>query len=557
MFVKHHNRWGDRLNYDESVNMVKHENMKLLEILDFNDLEGLHGNLMPMSDGLNCECLVMEFQLRHLVDSALLEHAKVSYGEVSIHDLYREFARLEAQGKLMASNTEERRWVYARDAHHAELVEKPRSGNMLTRVCISDPYRMMQKSGITSLSAIEWKYYTNLVVLKLDELYELHGVLNFKDLIWLRSLTVKTGGFSRFRFSIEGLEGLRTLTYFKMHCGGEDTKASVGKLPAALKVLELSGSVEFMWKAFALCTNLVSLKLRSIYTLVLDLRSCTRLQKVELIKIHALGTLELGPSIQALNISCCSELEIVCGLSRLVGLLSLVVIGNEKLVRMSNSPVQTLKCGGLKSLTFSDCPRLSKLPRLTGIQCLRELEISSLRITEIPNLSGLEQLEVINASRNSALTSLQGFGDLRALKTINLSSCESLCRLSDMSKLTNLKVLDLRFTRVALHKKDIHMLEGMQVLEPVLVASPPRNRIVPTYGLDFKGHNILYLLSESFENYEGWQTCKKSGWEEKNLHYPFGAGYPVGKGIKIRDAEILWRLLPGPATKIVRPDSKH
>ena len=32
--VKHHNRWGDRLNYDESVNMVKHENKKFLDILD-------------------------------------------------------------------------------------------------------------------------------------------------------------------------------------------------------------------------------------------------------------------------------------------------------------------------------------------------------------------------------------------------------------------------------------------------------------------------------------------------------------------------------------------
>ena len=67
------------------------------------------------------------------------------------------------------------------------------------------------------------------------------------------------------------------------------------------------------------------------------------------------------------------------------------------------------------------------------------------------------------------LTSLQGLGDLRALTTINLWDCESLCRLSDMSKLTNLKVLDLRFTGVELHEEDIHMLEGLQALEPVLV----------------------------------------------------------------------------------------
>ena len=572
--------------------MVKHENMKFLEIFEFNDLEGLHG--------LHCDCFVMELQLRHLVDSALLEHAETRSGEVSIHDLYREFAGLEAQGHLIPLDMEERRWVYARDALPTEMEDEPRSSwKKLTRVCISEPYHFLKNSGIRSLSAIEWKYCTNLVVLKLEDLYDLSGVLNFKDLIRLRSLTVKTARFSRSKFSIEGLEGLKTLTYFKMYCDGKDHGAYVGKLPAALKVVEVDATVEFQRNVHALWTNLVLLTLERVCTSDLDLRSCSSLQEVKLTIIHGLEILELGPSLQKLTIRCCGKLVDVCGLDRLVGLKSLILadcrrlsklpsftglqslceleisglgiteipnlsgleqlehiilLQSEKLSELSGltglKRLRTLKCAGLgrdevpgldglaglELLSFVVSQRLSKLPSLTGLQCLRQLKISCLGITEIPNLSGLEQLEVVDASRNNELTSLQGFGDLRALKTIDLSYCKSLCRLSDMSKVTNLKVLDLSFSGVELHEEDIHMLEGLQALEPVLVASASYDCSscqVAQYGLDFKRHKIMYNLSEPCWRYEGWKTWREIGWEEKDLHYPSAAGYLVAKGIEI------------------------
>ena len=447
---------------------------------------------MPMSNGLYCDCFVMELQLRHLVDSALLEHAEMRYGEVSIHDLYLEFARLEAQGKLMVLDMEERRWVYARDARPIELGEEPRSSwKKLTRVCISETYVYMVKSGMTSPTTIEWKYCTNLVVLNLDFCYRSTGVLNFKDLIRLRSLTVNTlSRISASKLSIEGLEGLKTLTYFKI-CDHGDHGAYVGQLPTSLKVMEVIGVVVFERDVLALCTNLVSLKLKNVHTSDLDLRSCTSLQEVELTNIEALEIVRLGPnSLQSLNIGGCRELVEVCGLDRLVGLLSLVLTENGKLSKLPSlttlKRLHTLHCDwldidevpvldglvGLKSLSLSHCERLSTLPSLTGLQCLRKLEINFLPITDIPNLSGLEQLEVINARYNRQLTSLQGLVDLRALIAIELWGCESLCRLSDMSKLTNLKVLDLRGTGVELHEEDIHMLEGLHALEPVYVSGP-------------------------------------------------------------------------------------
>jgi hypothetical protein len=111
----------------------------------------------------------------------------------------------------MASDMEKRGWVYARGALPTELVEEPRdSWKKLTRVCIAETYRNTNKSMITNLRTIGWKHYTHLVILKLDILWELSGVLNFKDLIRLRSFTVDIhdGGILASKFSIEGLEGL-------------------------------------------------------------------------------------------------------------------------------------------------------------------------------------------------------------------------------------------------------------------------------------------------------------------------------------------------------------
>ena len=238
----------------------------------------------------------------------------------------------------------------------------------------------MKKSGITSLTTIEWKYCTNLVVLKLDFEYELSGVLNFKDLIRLRGLTVQAGGdYSSSKLSIEGLEGLKSLTYFKMVGGCFHRGAYVGQLP----VMGMDVVVVFEQHVLALCTNLVMLKLKDVHTSDLDLRSCTSLQKVELTYIEALEIVRLGPSsLQSLFINGCRELVEVCGLDCLVGLLSLVLAVNQKLSKLPSltalKRLHTLECSwldidkvlgldglvGLKSLCLSNCKRLSKLPTL-------------------------------------------------------------------------------------------------------------------------------------------------------------------------------------------------
>jgi hypothetical protein len=75
-----------------------------------------------------------------------------------------------------------------------------------------------------------------------------------------------------------------------------------------------------------------------------------------------------------------------------------------------------------------------------------------------------------------------------------------------------------------------------------------------TYGLDFKRHKIIHHIGIDFE-YQGWETCKEWGWEEKDLHYPSVTscynGFFVGKGFRIQDMKTIWRRIPGPATKFV------
>ena len=102
---------------------------------------------------------------------------------------------------------------------------------------------------------------------------------------------METDGFSQFEFSIEGLEGLKTLTSFNMVCSHEyhcsfPTSGNVGKLPATLKVLEVDAAIVFERDVLALCTNLVSLKPRRVCTSDLDLKSWTSLQEVELTSNH-------------------------------------------------------------------------------------------------------------------------------------------------------------------------------------------------------------------------------------------------------------------------------
>ncbi|KAG0584041.1 hypothetical protein KC19_3G180800 [Ceratodon purpureus] len=83
-------------------------------------------------------------------------------GLVETHDLYREFAKLETQGKVDQSvNFEKRRWVYYEDTNPTELEMTPshRCWQNLTRIAIVES--TSTKDG-PSLQGIEWVYFLML-----------------------------------------------------------------------------------------------------------------------------------------------------------------------------------------------------------------------------------------------------------------------------------------------------------------------------------------------------------------------------------------------------------
>ena len=90
-----------------------------------------------------------------------------------------------------------------------------------------------------------------------------------------------------------------------------------------------------------------------------------------------------------------------------------------------------------------------------------------------------------------------------------------------MSKLTNLKVLDLRETRVELHEEDIHMLQGLQALEPIRRVNRPS--LVPHVPIR--------------------STEEEIPWREIDLRDPSIAGYLVGKCIGVPELDYIRSLM--------------
>jgi hypothetical protein len=84
---------------------------------------------------------ILELQLRRLKARGLLEDVNMDSQTIRVHDLYREFAKLESQGKLdKSADLGKRRWVWCEDASPAELEVTPshHCWQNLTRICIKD-----------------------------------------------------------------------------------------------------------------------------------------------------------------------------------------------------------------------------------------------------------------------------------------------------------------------------------------------------------------------------------------------------------------------------------
>lgn len=132
----------------------------------------------------------------------------MSFQKVRMHDLYCEFVELESKGKLNKSyEFEKQHWVYVHDyLTKLQSTSSRRCWHNLIQVAIINIHTLQ------SQEEIRYRYYPNLVVLKLVGLELLQGVLNLAGLKYLRSLELWN---IYILDRLDGLEDLNNLTIIR------------------------------------------------------------------------------------------------------------------------------------------------------------------------------------------------------------------------------------------------------------------------------------------------------------------------------------------------------
>lgn len=459
---------------------------------------------------------MLKSQLWRLKVKALFEHVDMNSQTIRVHDLYREFAKLESQGKLdKLANFGTRKWVWYEDTHPAELEMTPFHGcwQNLTRIGTvkeSWPSRQVDRS----LQGIEWRFCSSVVVLKLNGLKKLQGDLNLDALKCLRSLDLVDITTLDI---LEGLQDLRNLTYFRwvQYFNSVTPKlcTRIGKLPSSLKFLQLCiGVLSLSPDIFENCTNLSKLELYNCAADSLDFSNCPSLESVMLCSLRSLRTFTglSTTTVSRLQVSCCKELVEIPGLSLLVGLKELHLYDNQKLKKL----IDLQRLTRLQDLYIHNIELFGGLGRCH--RQLRRLECTNLPPSiKILDFSECEKLQVVDFS-GSNLTSLEGVftGNLPALRCLILRDCCSLLRLPDLSGLRGLEELNIGNSCIKLRKEDIRMLAALPLLQPVMVTAKG------DFRLDVVRHKVLRWVRSSKDQYyqhapASWLSWRK--WEVRNL----------------------------------------
>jgi hypothetical protein len=463
----------------------------------------------------------LEWQLDHLKRRGLLQDVDLASEEVRMHDLYREFAELEVRGKLDEStDLEKRRWGYVDDGDLSELESSPSVG--LSHKLIRLRIQFGGFGNITeSLEVINWQYCSNVVVLNLNGDLGCRGrVLSLEPLKCLRSFSFH---YAEGLDKVEGLEGLKNLTYFTWMGRRSDgnRQTQMGPFPASLMVLEINDSeVLFGPDVLARCTKLRRLELRSVEVVTLDLSNCSSLQTLELVFAHDLRTLSgltARSGLKSLKVSSCRNLVDIPGLEQLAGLEQLHLVFCRS---MAHLQLDLQKLTKLRALEIRD----ELFPSLCLPRQLQELSLGDarscygdqddvvirLKVIEALRVNRLEQLEVLRLHGRD-VSGLENVGGWPALRCLDLSRCGRLSGLPDLSQSTNLEELDLRMTEGELCEDDVCMLARLRQLQPVPIGRWGRVR------LDLVRRKELYNPSLAPR---AWVDWKEHEWHERDLGTP-------------------------------------
>jgi hypothetical protein len=309
--------------------------------------------------------------------------------EFTIHDLYIEFAKTEAQ----AGPFERRRFLIDKKGANVphELLKRVSSA-----VWPSLERLIIQESKVQSLKRANLHQCKNVEVLLLDHCKELKEV-DVTEMDNLQCLVVNNCESLR---QVLGLDTLCNLVYLFW--------ASSRTVFADLFLPDLRGCTELLEITFS-CTEL-SRRYRTEVKSALGSCFPESLMKIDLSRclacVGSSPTRSMNPltNLQDLNLNGCEETEDLIGLCALISLQKLNVGGT----RISKLPDDMKKLKHLQSLDVSYCSNLRSIIGIAHVTALQHLNASKCQnLDELPDdFSKLKMLETIDLSGDTSICKL-------------------------------------------------------------------------------------------------------------------------------------------------------
>nr|XP_017233171.1 PREDICTED: TMV resistance protein N-like [Daucus carota subsp. sativus] len=174
-----------------------------------------------------------------------------------------------------------------------------------------------------------------------------------------------------------------------------------------------------------------------------------------------------SPSLESLNLQCCTSLEEVhISIGRLP---SLVYVDLGYCTTLKSLPDSICGLRKLEVLTISGCSSLKVLPKNLGnIESLKVLDAWRLRVSELPySICCLGNLVELRLGGNKNLEILtNSICKLRSLEILDIYHCNKLKELPDqLGKITSLRMLDARKATMLKILPDISQLTNVENLD--------------------------------------------------------------------------------------------
>jgi hypothetical protein len=365
--------------------------------------------------------------------------------EIYIHELYREFAKMEVKSEEMdhlescclASSDQQRGYRKKRLQIHSEDLTSLRT----EMLCNCSEAELLIVENCRNLTSLDVQGMHELRVLEISECPQLTELV-VKDVAKL--LYVFWDGFTGHYPSLAGLGRLRQVEL-------ENSKpVTIGEVVAS-EILDFSG-----------CPIFESFHVRSMHPLpavhdvshmkflrCVSVANCRRVQKFE--------GLEALQGLQELRLCGCSNLTEFPALSNFVNLEVLVLVNAVLLKELHGFA----SLGQLKQLVLGNAKLLETLPGLETCTRLRRLSLSYTSISEFSWISSMPDLEVVNLSGTS-LRVFPDCSDLHHLKRLTLKNCQALESMGNVGIVSALQALDVEYCRSL---RTLPLLDGSALVE--------------------------------------------------------------------------------------------